>query len=162
MSDTKLHYSYVSSKHPIMVIAYYMAKGLYEIHEWNLKTTPIAIVVDKKGRVVVSGICADGAHPKLATCDRLKKKGTPYNTCTHCSQEEHAEIKAIQKLSDDEIRRAKDFKLYLYGHYKICENCQQELLKIGLTKIVLLENAEILFDRHNPGTVLGKKTQFLE
>ena len=50
MQAEKTIYEYVGLDNPTMRVAYYMAKALYEMHNWNLKTTPVALIVDKKGR----------------------------------------------------------------------------------------------------------------
>ena len=148
--------TYVTLGNKFMRIAYEKAKALYNTTKWNLKTTPIAVIV-KDEKVIAIGIANDGKHVLHRKCDRLGASGTPYENCKWCTNEEHAEIKALGKCKGQDIKNA---VLYLYGHYRLCESCTKALKDKGITDFVFLENAEVLFDRHNPNTVLGTEKQF--
>lgn len=157
MPRDKVHYSYVDIHNTWMRVAYNFAKGLYEINKWNLKTTPVAILVSKDGSFISMGVCADGAHPIQAKCGRLASSGQPYTNCEFCAEEQHAERKALRKAYDKDLTRA---KIYVYGHYKLCDSCVKALCDRGIDTFYLLENADVLFNRHHPDTVLGTNKQF--
>lgn len=157
MNNGNMQYEYVSLDNEWMRLAYKLAKNLYFINKWNLKTTPVAIIV-KNNRYITHGICADGAHPLQAKCDRLDTKGSSYETCEYCREDQHAERKALQEAYDKDLAGA---IIYVYGHYKLCDSCIKALNERGIFSCVLLENSKILFDRHDPDTVLGTEKQFL-
>lgn len=157
MSEPAVQYEYVNLENQFMRLAYKLAKNLYMVKKWNLKTTPVAVLV-KNGEYINHGVCADGAHAINGHCDRLGEAGTSYGNCKHCAEEEHAERKALQAAYDKDLQGS---EVYVYGHYKMCDHCIAALKARGVTRFVLLENASTLFDRHHPQTVLGTENQFL-
>lgn len=156
MNKGTIHYEYVNIENDWMKLAYKLAKNLYMQKKWNLKTSPVAIIV-KDGKFVSHGICADGNHAIEGKCDRLETKGTSYDNCKYCMESEHAERKALQEGYDQDLN---DAHIYVYGHYKLCDSCIAALNARGIYKCFLLENASELFDRHHANTVIGKPTQF--
>jgi len=152
-----MNYKYVTLENEYMRLAYKLAKNLYMVRYWNKKTTPVAIIV-KDGMYISHGVCADGRHAIEGTCNRLEEKGTSYDTCRNCKEEEHAEQKALIDAKDVNLRGA---VLYVYGHYHICDVCAKALNVRGIDTCYLLENATELFDRHHANTVLGTSRQFL-
>ncbi len=151
-----MKYSYTTLDNEYMKLAYKLGKNLYMIKKWNLKTIPVAVLV-KDGKYVAHGICSDGKHAIEGHCNRLETKGTAYDTCPHCRESEHAEQKALQDAYDKNVQGA---VVYMYGMYKLCPTCTEALEARGITECVFLENAEVLFDRHHPDTVLGTNKQF--
>jgi len=147
---------YVSLENKFMKVAYSIAKSLYNKTEWNFKTTPIVVIV-KDGKIITTGIANKGQHVLQQKCDRLGRPGTPYTDCKWCTNEEHAEIHALQNCKGQNI---KDATVYLYGHYRFCKPCLQALKDRGVKTFVVLKDAITLFDRHHPDTVLGTKKQF--
>lgn len=142
-----------------MRLAYLIAKDFYKIKKWNKKTTPVAILVSEQGEYISHGLCADGLHAVEGHCDRLETKGSPYSACKWCHHSEHAERKALEQAFKLGIE-PHNASIYIYGHYKVCDSCMYELQKYGINTIYILENAEELFDRHNPNTVLDTLNQF--
>lgn len=140
-----------------MKLAYNIAKQHYVINNWNLKTTPVAVIVGQDGRYISHGSCADGRHAIHGFCNRLEVAGSSYENCMFCHEVQHAERLAIEAAGDKPLIGA---SIYIYGHYKVCEHCLKLLHFHGITQIYILENAHVLFDRHNPNTVLGKPEQF--
>src|SRR5690606_12134072 len=155
--NTFMEYKYVSLEDSFMRQAYEMAKTLYKVKSWNIKTTTVAIIV-QKGKVISVGICADGQHAIQGYCGRLEESGLPYSSCEFCKEEQHAERKALKAAYDKDLI---DAIIYVYGHYKLCISCVKALNERGIYECVLLENSHILFDRHHPSTVLGTPNQFL-
>lgn len=152
-----MKYHYVDNDNLYMKIAYQLAKCLYLTNKWNLKTTPICIIV-KNNAIISIGISGNGMHPLTGKCDRIDKPGSDYSLCKYCQEDEHAEIRAISELKTD----PKGARCYLYGHYHACTNCIAKLEDIGIRDMVLLDNSDILFNRHNPETVIGSPDQFME
>lgn len=158
MPASIVQYKKVNMRNEWMRLGYSIAKDLYAIGNWNMKTTPVAIIVSPSGKYVSHGVTADGKHAIYGTCNRLGKRGSPYSSCQWCNHYEHAEIKALNKTDACLLNH----HIYIYGHYKSCDNCIKELHRRGIYKIHILENAEVLFDRHNKDTVLGSEKQFLD
>ncbi len=156
MESPQMKYEYVDLNDKYMSVAYTYGKRIYMQHNWNHKTIPIAIIV-KDGKYISKGICSDGGHAKEGRCDRLKEAGTDYDSCPHCKEEEHAERKALIAAYDKDLNGA---VIYVYGHYKLCSECILALNARGITKCILLENSDILFNRHDKRTVLGTPDQF--
>lgn len=153
-------YNRVSLENPWMRLAYNIAKGFYWVRGWNLKTTPVAVIVSPSGQYLGHGACADGMHAIKGTCNRLEEKGTSYDTCPYCHEDEHAEKRALKAALSKQPYLIGS-SIYIYGHYKVCDHCIQELHRNGIYHIYILENAEVLFDRHHKDTVLGTPKQFI-
>jgi len=146
---------YCGTTDKFMKAAYQIAKGYYAVNGWNKKTTPVCILV--KGKKIISiGVSGNGMHPILAHCDRENHPGSPYSHCKYCSNDQHAEIRAISELKTD----AYGAVAYLYGHHHLCSNCESELVKIGVRTVFFLQKSDKLFDRHHLKTVIGWKKQF--
>lgn len=153
-----MKYEKVSLKNIYMKAAYNEAKKLYLYKQWNLKTTPVAAIV-KNEKIISIGACANGAHAITGFCERLNKPGSSYDECENCKNDQHAEIIALKKISENfNLFKA---KVFLYGHYKCCDGCIKNLNNKGINECYLLNNSEILFDRHNSKTVLGTDKQFI-
>jgi hypothetical protein len=68
-------------------------------------------------------------NPDNGVCARLGviQSKENYDVHSHCNWT-HAEINAIKSLPLD----CKPHKIILYGHNFLCDNCEQELRKIGV------------------------------
>lgn len=152
-----MKYEYVGLENQWMLLAYNTAKALYQIKKWNKKTTPVAVIVSKSGQYLAHAACSNGLHPIKGTCKRLNKPGSDYSECPACQEQNHAERLALLQCYDLDLTGA---IVYLYGHYHLCKSCLKALADRGVNDIVLLENCEVLFDRHNSDTVINKKNQF--
>lgn len=151
-----MNYHYVGLDDKFMSIAYTYAKNLYLGYGWNKKSIPVAIII-KNGNYVAKGICSNGLHAIEKKCNRLGMSGTDYSNCPHCSEEQHAERIALKESYDKDLNGA---EIYVYGHYKLCTKCIEALNERGITTCYLLENSDVLFDRHNKDTVIGTERQF--
>lgn len=152
------NYEYVGMDNEFMKAAYEKAKELYEIKKWNLKTTPVAVIV-RDGKILSFGVAGNGMHPTYGKCDRLDLPGSPYTACDYCVEIEHAEQYALRALKWSKISPY-GADLYLYGHWHMCPKCVQSARDQGIKRLVLLTDSERLFDRHHPDTVIGKPEQF--
>jgi deoxycytidylate deaminase len=80
-------------------------------------------------------------------CQRPQKKcprgdmpsGIGYELCkTVCWQTGHAEENALQEAKKD----ARGATLYLFGHTRICDNCQKLIDAAGIKKTVIINKEE--------------------
>lgn len=140
-----------------MNAAYQIAKGYYSAYGWNVKTTPVAIIV-KRGRAIGIGVSGNGMHPILRKCYRSARPGSPYSDCSHCDEHEHAETRAVRECKQD----LKGATCYMYGHWHCCARCESVMETMGVREVVLMEGCERLFDRHHKDTVVGSPDQFRE
>lgn len=152
-----MKYQHVSLDNEWMRLAYTVAKSLYEVKNWNKKTTPVAVIVSKDNKFLSYAACANGAHAINGSCNRLTTRGSSYDNCEYCQEQNHAERLALKKCSDMDLSGC---TIYLYGHYHMCTTCLQALDNRGIKKAVLLKDASVLFNRHKKGTVIGTKNQF--
>lgn len=150
-------YEYVSQTNRYMEFARDIARCLFKVWGWNEKTTPVCVLVDKEQNIVSWAACADGAHALQRHCDRSGTQGTSYNDCEWCRPEKHAEALALSRTD----ARLKGGTAYLWGHYKMCSHCVALLYDAGITRLVLLNEAERLFDRHRIGNLIGRPEQFI-
>lgn len=151
----KAKYRHVGIEDRHMRMAYDIAKSFYRPKRWNLKTTPVCVIV-KDQTVIGIGIAGGGMHPMRAECARLYRPGSPYSECEWCQEEAHAEQEALRALKAD----PRGATAYLYGMYHMCETCRAAMAAVGIEDLVLLGGAEVLFNRHDPGTVIGTPRQF--
>ena len=150
-----MNYHYTSLEDKSMRLAYDVAKSFYRLNSWNQKACPVA-VIRKNDAVLAIGVSGDGMHQMTAHCDRLDKPGSPYTECKWCVETLHAEQDAIRRLKTD----PKGALCYLYGHFHACKACISAMEVLGILDVVLLEGSETLFNRHDPGTIIGKPEQF--
>ena len=153
-----MKYQYISIQNKWMRVAYDKAKQLYLLKRWNLKTTPICVIVNNNNHMISIAACANGTHPLIGKCDRLAEAKTAYSNCKFCQYDQHAEYLALKNIP--EWVNLKHARMYLYGHYRVCSHCQKALQDRGINKYYLLKDSHILFDRHNPKTVVGTRQQF--
>lgn len=152
-------YRHVGIGDPNMRMAYDIARAFYRYRGWNLKTTPVAVIA-KGGRVLSVGVSGDGMHAMLGECARLDLPGSPYGLCEWCREEKHAEHDALLRLDPALAAEARGATCYLYGHWRMCDGCVESLRIAGVTDLALLSHSRILFDRHDPETVIGRPEQF--
>lgn len=85
-----------------------------------LKREVCAVIINSSGEIVV------GQNTITATINKCpREKGEGYDKCLSiCKQRAHAEVDAILKAEDRgmDIRGA---TLYLIGHHRVCNECQQ-------------------------------------
>jgi deoxycytidylate deaminase len=154
-------YAYVGLDNAHMKAAYDYAKSLYNIHQWNKMTSP-AIALVKNDTVLVTANAGDEWHQRSGSCERVRLQlpaGVGYDQCPGCHPNNHSEKVAVRKAQEKGIDLS-GASAYLYGHWWYCASCLQALIDAGVTSFYMLDNADILFDRNDPGTVIGKPEQF--
>lgn len=121
----------------------------------------------KTGSVIVQGahIIGRGAngsdYHKTHGCERVRRgipTGHGYELCEGCSPKNHSEprsIHAARAAGYDTIGA----DLYLWGHWWCCEPCWNAIIEAGIERVYLLEGSERLFNKADPGNILGKTDQ---
>ena len=96
-----------------------------------------------KASIVKEGITVvvaynDITNEDVSQCPRMgMPSGEGYEYCRHlCKQQGHAEIQALNRARylDIDVRGC---TLILEGHSYVCEECQKQLIKEGITEWVL-------------------------
>lgn len=155
-------YTYVMMDNEFMRAAYDYAKSLYEINRWNKMTAPVTVLV-KDNVVVVKGVAGDEWHQRHGSCKRVElnlPSGVGYDQCPGCHPDNHSERVSVRKAQEAGIDLT-GAHAYMYGHWWLCTTCLNALLSAGVsTNVFLLDNADTLFDRNDPGNVIGKPEQF--
>lgn len=121
---------------------------------------PNSSVVVIDGDIV--GIAANGSdYHENNECERVKlgsKTGEDYDKCEGCHPKNHSEPKAVaDALSRIDGESLDGAELYLWGHWWCCEPCWNAMLSAGITTVLLLENSEVLFNKQEPGNIIGRQ-----
>ncbi|HCC23567.1 TPA: hypothetical protein DF272_05340 [Candidatus Falkowbacteria bacterium] len=135
-------FHFVPLDDPFMIAAKQAAEDKVACSWW-----PTGAVLVKEEKIIGRGSNAGRFVP---LCPRYKNNcptGTGYELCLNeCQQTSHAEVAAI----DDAIALGADpagADLYLFGHWWACENCWNHIIKFGLKRVFLVENADQIFTR---------------
>lgn len=121
-------------------------------------------VVVQDGQIVGEGFnyAAVGAVPFLAATHAtwcIRKylnvpSGKKYWACPGCiPSKNHAEGRAVR----DAGAEADGADLYLWGHWWCCQTCWDTMINAGIKDVYVLEGSEVLFDKNNPGNIIGKQ-----
>lgn len=120
------------------------------------KLMPNASILVKDGVVIGRGANGSTYH-ETHECERVKLKmptGVGYELCEGCHPKNHGEPKAIKDAIDHGCD-PKGGDIYLWGHWWCCEPCWNTMIENGIKDVYLLEGSEVLFNRENPGNVIG-------
>ncbi|HYF96458.1 MAG TPA: deaminase [Patescibacteria group bacterium] len=160
----KVEYPYI---HPEGSIDYvrldnkYMANAKKVAKEHSLdEAMPTGSVIIKDGRMIGYGANGSDYH-KNNICERVRLNiptGQGYDLCEGCHHKNHSEVSAIRQAKVD--GNAKDLSgaaLYLWGHWWCCEPCWSAMIENGISKIFLLKDSEVLFNKAHPDNVVGKQ-----
>lgn len=134
-----------------------MAKEYAKAHSLD-SVMPTASVIVKNGEVIGRGANGSDYH-KTHECERVKRgipTGQGYELCEGCHPKNHSEPRAIaDAVLTGHVTR--DAVVYLWGHWWCCEPCWSSVLKAGITKVYLLENSEVLFNKNHPDNIVGRQ-----
>ena len=85
--------------------------------------------------------------------------GKKYWLCPGCaSHENHGEYRTSEMLKKKFPQKINsNLDLYLWGHWWCCKPCWDRMLEIGIKRIFLLSQSEILFDINNPNNIMGRQ-----
>lgn len=119
---------------------------------------PTASLIVKKKKVIGKGANGSDYH-KTKECERIKQgipTGEGYDLCEGCHPKNHSEVRAIAHAATagQDTRGA---ELYLWGHWWCCEPCWKAMLVAGISKVYLLENSHILFNKTHPDNIVGRQ-----
>lgn len=97
-------------------------------------------------------------HKKYCIRHILKiPSGQKYWACPGCADNEsHAESRASKQLLEKGVPIS-SIDLYLWGHWWCCDICWNNMLKLPINNVYLLEDSDILFNAKNPNNILGKQ-----
>ncbi len=113
-------------------------------------------IVVKDGAAIGRGANGSDYH-KTHECERVKRgisTGQQYELCEGCHPKNHSEPRAIADAKKAHDTRGAD--LYLWGHWWACEACWSAIIDAGIAKVYLLEGSERLFNKSDPGNMLGR------
>lgn len=119
---------------------------------------PNGCVFVKNGSIVAQGANGSDYH-NTHECERVKRgipTGQGYELCEGCHPKNHGEPKAIAAASQAGANLA-GADVYLWGHWWCCEPCWQSMLSVGVRKVYLLENSEVLFNKKHPDNIVGRQ-----
>ena len=98
------------------------------------KQTTLAIIVNKDKYFIGSNWCK---NPQEKCPREGMETGEGYELCKNiCGQYNHAEIDALKKAG----KHAKGGKLFLIGHYYLCDNCKETVKKAGIEEIIVIDD----------------------
>ena len=109
---------------------------------------PTAAVIVKNRKIISRG--TNKIKIKVDICPRKRlgySSGTGYEICKSvCGQEGHAEAMAIR----DTPKKAENLKgasLYLDGHWWICKDCWDKIIKAGISRVYLRKDSMKLYKK---------------
>lgn len=97
-----------------------------------------------------------GLHKKGLCIRRLFKipSGQKYWLCPGCAlTKHHAETLGAKDALKKGVTGA---DLYLYGHWWCCKQCWDAMEEANIKNVYVLEGSDTLFNRSNPGHIIGK------
>jgi len=121
-------------------------------------TMPTGSVLVKDSEIIGRGANGSDYH-KTHECERVKQKiptGQSYELCEGCHPKNHSEPRAILNAREGG-RNIKGSDLYLWGHWWCCEPCWNAMTEAGIKNVYLMEDSQILFNKNNPGNIIGKQ-----
>jgi deoxycytidylate deaminase len=148
--------SYVSADSPFMA----EAKGLALKYRGQL-VQPNGVVLVKNGEIIGRGSIGMNYHYEKG-CERIKHNmptGVGYDLCPGCSDQNHGEANAIKDAAA-QGHNPKGAELYLWGHWWCCEPCWDKMIAAGIANVYLLEHSEVLFNKSDPGNILGRQFDY--
>ena len=122
------------------------------------KLMPNTSLIVKDGSIIGRGANGSDFHEKHG-CDRVRRgipSGHGYELCEGCHPRNHGEPRAIQDaLANGHDPRGAD--LYLWGHWWCCEPCWNAMIEAGIENVYVLEDSEKLFNKNDPGNIIGRQ-----
>ncbi len=163
-SRTRIEYPYMPEEGTILYVNAsnkYMQLAKEFARRYSLdKTMPNTSVIVKDDEVI--GIGANGSnYHELNGCVRVQRgipTGQGYDLCEGCHPKNHGEQKALadaRALTGE--NRFDGAKIYLWGHWWCCKPCWDAMLASGIDTVYLLDDSEVLFNREDPGNIIGRQ-----
>ena len=167
--NKRIKYPYLPDDVSIEYVAetnVFMSAAKEQARKSNDQQQPAGSVIVENG-VIVSG----AANKNPLTSERmirLHKKycirhmlhipsGEKYWLCPGCAtNSSHGESRAVLEIQKKGTHLTNP-ELYLWGHWWCCQPCWDKMLEVGIRKVFLLEDSEILFNANNPKNILGRQ-----
>jgi deoxycytidylate deaminase len=84
--------------------------------------------------------------------------GKYYWVCPGCApHSSHGEYRAVVNVQKKNLKNIDNPELYLWGHWWCCESCWNKMFEIGIKKVFVVENSEILFNPKEADNIIGKQ-----
>lgn len=97
------------------------------------KQRVVCVITDKNGKVV--GVGENRCQYDVKTCPR--EDGEDYSKCEFkCGQVAHAEVVAVNFDMDRCV--SEPTTAYVFGHKRVCDDCEKVLRSHGITNIVIV------------------------
>lgn len=99
------------------------------------KQIVVAVIITQNNKIYTG---YNDCQNNIKECPRIgMNSGEGYNLCKIiCGQISHAEINAISQCQNKE--ELCDATLILKGHTYICDNCKEQLLKVGIKNWIIV------------------------
>jgi deoxycytidylate deaminase len=143
----------------------FMGKAKEEAKKSNDQQQPTGAVIVCDGKIIseksnknpLSSSWIIKLHKKYCIRHLLHiHTGEKYWACPGCAtNESHAESRAVLDIQKRNIKDINNPELYLWGHWWCCKPCWDKMLEIGIKKVYLVDDSEILFNPRNPKNILG-------
>lgn len=143
----------------------FMSQAKDEAKKSNDQQQPTGAVIVSNGQIIsrmsnrnpLSSTWLINLHKKYCIRHMLHiKTGEKYWVCPGCAtNESHAEFRAVLDLQKKNTKNINNIELYLWGHWWCCKPCWDKMLEIGIKKVYLVDNSEILFNPREPQNILG-------
>lgn len=124
-------------------------------------TMPTGSVIVLDGEIIGRGANGSDYH-KANGCERVRRgipTGQGYELCEGCHPHNHSEPRAIVDALESN-HKLDGAVLYLWGHWWCCEPCWNAMINVGISKAVLLENSEVLFNKEAEGNIVGSQLKY--
>ena len=165
---SKIKYPYLPSGVNIFYVPednIFMSLAKEQAKASNDQNTPTGAVIVSNNSVIakahnkapISNKKLIDLHKKYCIRKMLKvPSGTNYWLCPGCAtNSSHAEYRAVLDVQKNFSKEYENPELYLWGHWWCCKPCWDKMLEIGIKKVHLLKNSEILFNTSNSGNIVG-------
>jgi deoxycytidylate deaminase len=143
----------------------YMRLAKEEAKKSNDRQQPTGAVIVSENKIIsemsnknpLSSTWIINLHKKYCIRHLLHiPTGKKYWICPGCAtNESHAEFRAVLEIQKKNIKDINNPELYLWGHWWCCKPCWDKMLEIGIKKVYLVDESEILFNPRNPKNILG-------
>lgn len=136
-----------------------MAMEYAKKYKSNLAQPGAAVVVKNDTVLGIGSIGNNPAH--INGCERVRHNvptGTRYDLCAGCDPSFHSEPRAIADATTHySLSTIRGADVYLWGHWWCCEPCWSSMISVGVNKVYLLENSQVLFNKKHPDNIVGRQ-----
>lgn len=120
-----------------------------------------SVIVNSNGEIIGKAGNGSNYHATHA-CERVRlgiPTGQGYELCEGCHPKNHSEVQAIANAKSKKLS-ANGAALYLWGHWWCCEPCWTSMLSSKIAHVYLLVSSEKLFNKNDPGNIVGRQIDY--